>query len=142
MLHTYNDCFHLSLSLSLSLSLFRSLLPDLIVTELLDPEATCLPSPNQLKRRVLIKHKKLEVNDKSTRMATLQKHSSSTASIQKTSSSGSIQIDEDIEAFMSDLSNQRMNGYLYMQDPIDKVSWRGDKHMPLLINFVSGDCSY
>ena len=106
---------------------------DLIVTELLDPEATCLPSPNQLKRRVIIKHKKLEVNDKSSRVGTLQKHSSSTASIQKTSSSGSIQIDEDIEAFMSDLSNQRKNGYLYMQDPIDKVSKQGG---PLLIVII------
>jgi hypothetical protein len=94
---------------------------DLIVTELLDPEATCLPSPHQLMRRVIIKHKKLEVNDKS-RVATLQKHSSSMASIQKTSSSGSIQIDEDLDTFMSDLTNQRRNGYLYMQDPIDKVS--------------------
>ena len=91
---------------------------DLIVTELLDPEATCLPSPNQLKRRVLIKHKKIEVMDKASRTATLQKHSS----FQKTSSSGSIHVDEDIESFMSDLSNQRKNGYLYMQDPIDKVS--------------------
>ena len=106
------------------------------MTELLDPEATCLPSPDQLKRRVLIKHKKLEVNDKSSRVGTLQKHSSSTVSIQKTSSSGSIQIDEDIEAFMSDLSNQRKNGYLYMQDPIDKVTKWGDKHAPLLVNFV------
>ena len=89
------------------------------MTELLDPDATSLPSPNQLKRRVLIKHKKLEVNDKVSRTGTLQKHSSS--SFNKTGSSGSIQLDEDLEAFMSELSNQRRNGYLYMQDPIDKV---------------------
>ena len=95
--------------------------PDTIVTELLDPQATSLPSPNQLKRRVLIKHKKIEVNDKVGKSGTLVKHSSSSSSFHKTSSSGSIQVDDDVDTFMSDLSNQRKNGYLYMQDPIDKV---------------------
>ena len=93
----------------------------MIVTELLDPEATSLPSPNDLKRRVLIKHKKIEVNDKVSKSGTLVKHSSVASTFQKTSSSGSIQVDDDMDTFMSDLSNQRKNGYLYMQDPIDKV---------------------
>ena len=96
---------------------------DMIVTELLDPEATSLPSPNQLKGRVLIKHKKLEVDDKMSKTSTLQKQhaTSSTATLHKSSSNASFQVDDEVESFMSDLSNQRKNGYLYMQDPIDKV---------------------
>ena len=85
----------------------------MIVTELLDPEATCLPSPNQLKMRILIKHKKIEVGEK-TKSGTLQK-----SGAQK---SGTFQVDDtETESFLTDLSNQRKNGYLYMQDPIDKV---------------------
>lgn len=93
----------------------------MIVTELLDPGATMLPSPAQLKRRVLIKHKKLEVDDRVSRTATLKQ----APSFHKTGSVSSMSVDDDMESFMSDLSNQRKNGYLYMQDPIDKVSQGG-----------------
>ena len=101
----------------------------MIVTELLDPDATALPSPNQLRGRIIIKHKKIEEAEKTSRSGTLQKlHSSSdSAKFQKTGSVSSLQVDDELDSFMQDLSNQKKNGYLYMQDPIDKVRERGRK---------------
>ena len=78
----------------------------MLVSQLLDLNATCLPSPNQLKRRVLIKHKKLMVEGEVPGRATTVVPDPS---------------ESDFASFMSDLSNSRKNGYLFMQDPIDKV---------------------
>ena len=38
---------------------FKDVFGAMLVTELLDPTTAKLPSPNQLKRRLIIKHKKL-----------------------------------------------------------------------------------
>ena len=78
----------------------------MLVSQLLDSNATCLPSPNQLKRRVLIKHKKLMVEGEVPERSTTVIPDPS---------------ELDFASFMSDLSNSRKNGYLFMQDPIDKV---------------------
>ena len=106
-----------------------------------DPEATCLPFPIQLKRRMLIKHKKLEVSATNLHTYGQPCFRSTRPRWPQTSSSRSIQIHVDdheyIEAFMSDLINQRKNRYLYMQDPIDKVSMWGYRHAPLSINCIS-----
>ena len=78
----------------------------MLVSQVLDLTATCLPSPNQLKRKVLIKHKKLMVEGEVPEKLTTVVPDPSEA---------------DFASFMSDLSNSRKNGYLFMQDPIDKV---------------------
>ena len=35
----------------------------MVMTTLIDPNATALPSPNQLRRKILLKHKKLVTED-------------------------------------------------------------------------------
>ncbi|XP_055354504.1 LOW QUALITY PROTEIN: 1-phosphatidylinositol 4,5-bisphosphate phosphodiesterase gamma-1-like [Paramacrobiotus metropolitanus] len=42
--------------------IFRSVLGDLLLTEAIDPEERQMPSPNQLKRKIIIKHKKIRKN--------------------------------------------------------------------------------
>ena len=78
----------------------------MLVTQLLDPNTTCLPTPNQLKGRILIKHKKLMVEGEVPERTTTVVPDPS---------------ESDFASFMSDLSNSTKNGYLFMQDPIDKV---------------------
>ena len=80
----------------------------------MDANANTLPSPNQLKRKVLIKHKKLMVEGEGLppeRAAQVVPDPS----------------ELDFASFMSDLSNSRKNGYLFMQDPIDKVRGGGER---------------
>ena len=79
----------------------------MLVTQLLDLTATTLPSPNQLKRKILIKHKKLMVDGEVPERA------------QQVIPDPS---ESDFASFMNDLSNSTKNGYLFMQDPIDKVT--------------------
>ena len=89
---------------------FFPLTPDMLVMQLLDPNATCLPSPNQLKRRVLIKHKKLMVEGEVEGGTP----GSSTTVV-------SNPLKSNFASFLSDLSNSRQNGYLFIEDPIDRV---------------------
>jgi hypothetical protein len=80
----------------------------MLVTHVLDPTVTTLPSPNQLKRRILIKHKKLMVDGEVVPERAQQPIVPNPS-------------EADFASFMSDLSNSTKNGYLFMQDPIDKV---------------------
>lgn len=82
----------------------------MLVTQLLDVTAISLPSPNQLKRKILIKHKKLMVEGEVPERAQQIVPDPAEA---------------DFASFMSDLSNSTKNGYLFMQDPIDKVKGVG-----------------
>ena len=84
---------------------------DMLVTAPVDPNATTLPSPNQLKRKIIIKHKKLIAEGEEE--ATLDMPASSAL---PNPTDGS-----DVASFVMDLSNSIKNGYLLMQDPIDKV---------------------
>ena len=78
----------------------------MLVTQVFDLNATSLPSPNHLRHKVLIKHKKLMVEGEVPERSTTVVPDPSEA---------------DFASFMCDLSNSRKNGYLFMQDPIDKV---------------------
>ena len=93
----------------------------LVVTPL-DPNATVLPSPNQLKRKIIIKHKKLTLTDGGE--PTLEPSPLPSTSEPPTDHT-------DLASFMMDLSNSIKNGYLFMQDPIDKVGvvWSGTRFM-------------
>ncbi len=84
---------------------------DSLVISPLDANATALPSPNQLKRKIIIKHKKLTLSE------------GGDASLEMPAPAPSAEPTEgtDIASFMMDLSNSIKNGYLFMQDPIDKV---------------------
>lgn len=83
----------------------------LATTPVGDANATTLPPPNQLKRKIIIKHKKLTTEgDPTLDVPTAPIPSSSEPS------EGA-----DLSSFVMDLSNSIKNGYLFMQDPIDKV---------------------
>ena len=87
---------------------------ELLLTQPIDPNSASLPSPDQLKRKILIKHKKLTLSEDGE--PTLEAPPTSTATVAPDPAESS-----DFTSFMMDLSNSRKNGYLYMQDPIDKV---------------------
>ena len=77
-----------------------------------------LPSPNQLKHKIIIKHKKLtltEGGETCLDMPAPVPAPSPSASSTETGEGA------DPASFMIDLSNSIKNGYLFMQDPIDKV---------------------
>ncbi|KAL5466720.1 hypothetical protein EMCRGX_G030868 [Ephydatia muelleri] len=82
---------------------FKEVFGDALLTELVDVNAMKLPSPNALKRKIIIKHKKLDGTEET---------------------SGNIKPEEAGEeegvTFNSDLCNSILNGLLFMQDPIDK----------------------
>ena len=77
----------------------------------LDANSTVLPSPNQLKRKIIIKHKKLTLTDGGDMELP--------APIPAVSEPNDG--NNDVASFVADLSNSIKNGYLFMQDPIDKV---------------------
>lgn len=79
----------------------------------MDSNATVLPSPNALKRKIIIKHKKLtlDVGGQPTIEMPAAPPPTTASPADGT----------DMGSFMSDLSNSIKNGYLFMQDPIDKV---------------------
>ena len=94
-----------------ALTLYLTMSDTLLVAPV-DSNATTLPSPNKLKHKIIIKHKKLTLSDSGE--PTLDKPSPAPT----TSEPGE---GTDIASFMMDLSNSIKNGYLFMQDPIDKV---------------------
>ena len=91
-----------------------SLLADMLVTVPVDSNSSTLPSPGQLKHKVIIKHKKLTLGEEGE--TTLDMPAPAPSVNEPTEGT-------DIASFMMDLSNSIKNGYLFMQDPIDKVSW-------------------
>ena len=90
-------------------------LSDMLLVAPLDPNATTLPSPNQLKRKIIIKHKKLDGGQSTLEIPTPTPSNTEPAE------------GTDLASFMMDLSNSIKNGYLFMQDPIDKVGGGGCK---------------
>ncbi|XP_066572245.1 1-phosphatidylinositol 4,5-bisphosphate phosphodiesterase gamma-1 [Amia ocellicauda] len=74
--------------------LFRRVFGDMLLTKPVDPNAEELPSPYQLRRKILIKHKKLAEG-------TLYEEVSSASCSE------------------NDISNSLRNGILYLEDPID-----------------------
>ncbi|KAI6655258.1 1-phosphatidylinositol 4,5-bisphosphate phosphodiesterase gamma-1-like [Oopsacas minuta] len=75
---------------------FKKILGDLLLTEPVKG-ATCLPSPNQLKRKVILKHKKLPEGSDETVVLT---------------DTGEAQVTK-----QQDISNSQKNGFLYLKDP-------------------------
>nr|ABM55782.1 phospholipase C gamma [Chaetopterus pergamentaceus] len=82
-------------------SAFREVFGDMLLIEPIDVNETVLPSPNQLKRRIILKHKKLPdgVDGTDWRMAGLA---------------------DDMSVADGDLSNSIKNDILFLEDPIDK----------------------
>ncbi|GBM70715.1 1-phosphatidylinositol 4,5-bisphosphate phosphodiesterase gamma-1 [Araneus ventricosus] len=78
---------------------FLEVFGDMLLVEPIERDSTQMPSPDQLKRRIIIKHKKLP--DESEEKTILQR-------------------DEDTDA---DISNAVKNGILYLEDPVD-LKWR------------------
>ncbi|XP_015823537.1 1-phosphatidylinositol 4,5-bisphosphate phosphodiesterase gamma-1 [Nothobranchius furzeri] len=76
-------------------TLFKRVFGDMLLTRAVDMVADALPSPNQLKRKILIKHKKLTEGSAYEEVSTSTPYSE------------------------SDISNSIKNGILYMEDPIN-----------------------
>ncbi|KAL7985681.1 hypothetical protein Chor_010620, partial [Crotalus horridus] len=84
---------------------FKKVFGDMLLTKPVDVNADQLPSPAQLKKKILIKHKKLVEGNLYEEV--------STASYSE-----------------NDISNSIKNGILYLEDPIDHVSsWDGVGHL-------------
>ena len=76
---------------------FKKILGDLLLTEPVEKFATCLPSPNQLKRKVILKHKKLPDGSDETLVLT--------------------EPGDGLVAKQQDISNSQKNGFLHLKDP-------------------------
>lgn len=74
---------------------FKKVFGDMLLTKPVDVSADVLPSPNQLKRKILIKHKKLAEGSTYEEIPTSTVYSE------------------------NDISNSIKNGILYLQDPIN-----------------------
>lgn len=81
---------------------FQEIFGELLVTQFLDKNETQLPSPEQLKRRIILKHKKLPENGNVEEVVP---------------SSSSIRQPEDFSKDI-DLSNTIKNGVMYLKDDI------------------------
>ncbi len=86
---------------------------DLLLTKSIDPNLTILPTPNQLKRKIIIKHKKLTPTEDG--QIILEGPPTPTANIPEPTDSN------ELASFILDISESVKNGYLLMQDPIVKV---------------------
>ena len=76
---------------------FKKILGDLLLTDLVEKGASALPSPYQLRRKVILKHKKLpEGSDETLLLA----------------EPGEVQV-----AKQQDISNSQKNGFLFLKDP-------------------------
>ncbi|KAG7472419.1 hypothetical protein MATL_G00108630 [Megalops atlanticus] len=74
---------------------FKKVFQDMLLTKAVDISADGLPSPNQLKRKILIKHKKLAEGSAYEEVSTSTPYSE------------------------NDISNSIKNGILYLEDPIN-----------------------
>ncbi|XP_048838622.1 1-phosphatidylinositol 4,5-bisphosphate phosphodiesterase gamma-1 [Brienomyrus brachyistius] len=74
---------------------FKKIFGDMLLTKAVDISADGLPSPNQLKRKILIKHKKLAEGSAYEEVSTSTPYSE------------------------NDISNSIKNGILYLEDPIN-----------------------
>ncbi|XP_064611128.1 1-phosphatidylinositol 4,5-bisphosphate phosphodiesterase gamma-1-like isoform X2 [Liolophura sinensis] len=79
---------------------FLEVFGDELLTEPLSKDATFLPSPIQLKKKILLKHKKLKEGEDQWRTASIS--------------------DDSAGADLADLSNSVRNGILYLEDPVDR----------------------
>ncbi|KAK2162254.1 hypothetical protein LSH36_101g04011 [Paralvinella palmiformis] len=95
-------------------SAFKSVFGDALVTEYLECSSDVLPSPNQLKRRIIIKHKKLPDN----------------------AGTGDVLLNDDSNQTESDLSNSIKNGMLFLEDPVER------KWLPHFFVLTSTKLSY
>ncbi len=84
---------------------------DALLVAPVEANATVLPSPNQLKRKIIIKHKKLTLTEGGEAMLDMPAPAPTNEPAEGA----------DVASYISDLSNSIKNGYLFMQDPIDKV---------------------
>ena len=76
---------------------FKKILGDLLLADLVEKGASALPSPYQLRRKVILKHKKLpEGSDETVVLA----------------ESGEVQVTK-----QQDISNSQKNGFLFLKDP-------------------------
>uniref|UniRef100_A0A3P8WZA0 Phosphoinositide phospholipase C n=1 Tax=Cynoglossus semilaevis TaxID=244447 RepID=A0A3P8WZA0_CYNSE len=76
---------------------FKKVFGDMLLTKAVDMAADGLPSPNQLKRKILIKHKKLAEGSAYEEVSTSTPYSE------------------------NDISNSIKNGILFLEDPINHV---------------------
>uniref|UniRef100_A0A3B3U6N5 Phosphoinositide phospholipase C n=1 Tax=Poecilia latipinna TaxID=48699 RepID=A0A3B3U6N5_9TELE len=76
---------------------FKKVFGDMLLTKAVDMAADGLPSPNQLKKKILIKHKKLAEGSAYEEVPTATPYSE------------------------NDISNSIKNGILYLEDPINHV---------------------
>ncbi|XP_023227625.1 1-phosphatidylinositol 4,5-bisphosphate phosphodiesterase gamma-1-like [Centruroides sculpturatus] len=82
-------------------SAFIEVFGDMLLTQPIDKDEVKMPSPHQLKKKIIIKHKKLpEGTDENTVFSRNEE----------------INIDQDV-------SNAIKNGFLYLEDPVDK-DWK------------------
>ncbi|XP_002742254.1 1-phosphatidylinositol 4,5-bisphosphate phosphodiesterase gamma-1-like [Saccoglossus kowalevskii] len=77
-------------------SAFQEVFGDMLLSQPIDRDATMLPSPNQLKRKVILKHKKLPEG-----------------------ASDTFSVSASYDTTVDDLSNSIKNGLLYLEDPMD-----------------------
>ncbi|XP_064393377.1 1-phosphatidylinositol 4,5-bisphosphate phosphodiesterase gamma-1-like [Halichondria panicea] len=92
---------------------FVEVFGDLLLTKSIDPNLTILPTPNQLKRKIIIKHKKLTPTEDG--QIILEGPPTPTANIPEPTDSN------ELASFILDISESVKNGYLLMQDPIVKI---------------------
>ncbi|CAH1778916.1 unnamed protein product [Owenia fusiformis] len=83
---------------------FKEIFGDMLVTEPFSTTEAVMPSPQDLRRKIILKHKKLPDNADSVEWNVPQNN-------------------EDTSVFDSDLSNSIKNGIMYLEDPVDK-DWR------------------
>ncbi|XP_053401760.1 1-phosphatidylinositol 4,5-bisphosphate phosphodiesterase gamma-1-like isoform X4 [Mercenaria mercenaria] len=81
-------------------SAFKDIFGDMLLTEPVQKDGTQLPSPEQLKRKIILKHKKLPADP---------------------TQADPLDYTLDDNAREGDLSNSVKNGILYLEDPIDQT---------------------
>lgn len=89
-------------------SMFREVFGDDLLTDLVDRNSTVLPSPERLKRKIIIKYKKLP--DSALSSPTLSSATSMTSLYGR-----------DEAADLNDLSQSVKTGIMYMQDSVDNA---------------------
>lgn len=79
-------------------TIMQEIFGEMLLTQPVDKSETCLPSPNALRKKIILKHKKLpEGVDESSFL---------------------VRYDENRQEM--DLRNSVKNGILYLEDPVDK----------------------